>query len=62
MKIQKSGFFSAVDIVKILTEQSDYQIVRKYWNKLAEKPKNEGSQIVTKCHQLKLLSQKNLKA
>jgi hypothetical protein len=45
-----------------LTKQLDYQIVRKYWNKLAERPKNEGSQTVTKCHELKLLAQKILKA
>jgi hypothetical protein len=46
--------FSVIDIVKILTSQSNYQTARKYWNKLAERLKNEGSQVVTKCHRLKL--------
>lgn len=49
-------FFSVVDIVRILTDQSDYQTARKYWNKLAERLKNEGSQTVTKCLRLKLLA------
>jgi Holliday junction resolvasome RuvABC DNA-binding subunit len=46
--------FSVIDVVKILTNQSNYQAARKYWNKLAERLKNEGSQVVTKCHRLKL--------
>ncbi len=49
-------FFSIIDIVKILIDQSDYQTARKYWNKLAERLRNEGSQVVTKCHRLKLLA------
>ncbi len=49
-------FFSVVDVVKILTNQPSYQTARKYWNKLAERLKNEGSQVVTKCHRLKLLA------
>jgi hypothetical protein len=49
-------FFSVIDIVKILTDQDDYQMARKYWNKLAERLKNEGSQVVTKCHRLKILA------
>ncbi|MFA5420663.1 MAG: BRO family protein [Patescibacteria group bacterium] len=49
-------FFSVIDVVKILTNQSNYQTARKYWNKLAERLKNEGSQVVTKCHRLKLLA------
>jgi hypothetical protein len=53
--------FSVVDIVKILTKQSDYQIARKYWNKPAERLRNEGFQTVTKCHGLKLLVSKILK-
>jgi len=49
-------FFSIIDIVKILTVQHDYQLARKYWNKLAERLRNEGSQAVTKCHRLKILA------
>jgi DNA-damage-inducible protein D len=47
-------FFSVVDIVQVLTQQSDYQTARKYWNKLKERLNKEESQSVTNCHQLKL--------
>ncbi len=47
-------FFSVIDIIQMLTEQADYQTARKYWNKLKERLKKEGSESVTKCHQLKL--------
>ena len=47
-------FFSVVDVVSALTQQPDYQTARKYWNKLKERLKKEGSQSVTNCHQLKL--------
>lgn len=50
-------FFSVIDIVSVLTEQSDFQTARKYWNKLAERLKTEGSQVVTNCHRLKMLAQ-----
>ena len=49
-------YFSVVDIVAILIEK-DYQSARKYWNKLAQRLRDEGSgQTVTNCHQLKLES------
>jgi DNA-damage-inducible protein D len=47
-------WFSVVDIVAVLTEQTDFQTARKYWNKLSERLRDEGSETVTKCHQLKL--------
>jgi DNA-damage-inducible protein D len=47
-------YFSIVDIIKVLTQQSDFQTARKYWNKLKERLKKEGSESVTNCHQLKL--------
>lgn len=50
----ETWFFSVIDIVRILTEQADYQTARKYWNKLKERLNNEGSQLVTNCHQLKM--------
>lgn len=49
-------WFSVIDIVQVLTQQSDYQTARKYWNKLKERLKKEGSQLVTDCHQLKMLA------
>jgi DNA-damage-inducible protein D len=50
----ESWFFSVVDIVQVLTQQPDYQTARKYWNKLKERLRREGSQSVTNCHRLKL--------
>lgn len=47
-------FFSVIDIVAVLTEQTDFQKARKYWNKLAERLRLEGNQSVTNCHQLKM--------
>lgn len=58
-KIRRTWFndewwFSVVDIIGILTEQEDFQTTRKYWNKLSQRLKEEGSEVVTNCHQLKL--------
>jgi len=47
-------YFSIIDIIQVLTQQDDYQTARKYWNKLKERLKKEGSQTVTSCHQLKM--------
>jgi len=50
-------YFSIVDIVAALTDQKDFQAARKYWNKLKERLKVEGSELVTNCHQLKILDE-----
>jgi len=47
-------YFSVVDIIAALIRQPDYQTARKYWNKLKERLKKEGSESVTNCHRLKL--------
>ncbi len=47
-------WFSVVDIIRVLTQQPNYQTARKYWNKLKERLSKEGSQLVTDCHQLKM--------
>jgi hypothetical protein len=49
-------YFSVVDIIQVLIQQPDYQSARKYWNKLKERLKKEGSESVTNCHQLKLVA------
>jgi DNA-damage-inducible protein D len=33
----ETWWFSVVDIIQVLTQQSDYQTARKYWNKLKER-------------------------
>ena len=47
-------WFSVIDIVQVLTRQSNPQTARKYWNKLKQRLAAEGSQLVTNCHQLKM--------
>ena len=47
-------WFSVVDVVQVLTQQPDDLTARKYWNQLKRRLTNEGSQLVTVCHQLKM--------
>ncbi|MFA6519107.1 MAG: Bro-N domain-containing protein [Candidatus Shapirobacteria bacterium] len=49
-------WFSMVDIVQALTSQQDDQTARKYWNKLSQRLRDEGSEVVTNCHRLKVLA------
>ncbi|MDZ4221360.1 MAG: Bro-N domain-containing protein [Patescibacteria group bacterium] len=51
---QKEWWFSVVDTVRVLTDQPDNYIARKYWNKLAQRLREEGNEPVTNCHRLKL--------
>ena len=47
-------WFSVVDVVQALIDQTDDQVARKYWNKLVQRLRDEGSELVTICHQLKM--------
>ena len=49
-------YFAIVDVVAILTENTDIMQARKYWNKLKQRLKEEGNETVTNCHQLKFLA------
>lgn len=51
---EEDWYFSVVDIVEVLADSKDYQTARKYWNKLKQRLSEEGSELVTNCHQLKL--------
>ena len=53
---EQEWYFSIVDVISALTGSADG---RKYWNKLKQRLKDEGSQLVTNCHQLKLPSHKD---
>ena len=53
----ETWWFSVGDIVQVLTQQSDPTTARKYWNKLKQRLRIEGSQLVTDCHQLKLTAE-----
>ena len=50
---EEKWYFSIVDVIAVLTD-NDYQTARKYWNKLAQRLREEGNESVTNCHQLKL--------
>lgn len=49
-------WMSVLDIIAILTEQSDYKKVRNYWKWLKNKLKAEGGELVSNTNQLKLLA------
>ena len=47
-------YFSVVDIIQVLTQQTDFQAARNYWKVLKNRLTKEGSQTVTNCNRLKL--------
>ena len=51
---QEKWYFSIVDVVRILTDSSDYQTARNYWKVLKNRLKKEGNETVTNCHHLKM--------
>jgi len=50
---QEKWYFSVIDIVRILTDSPE---PRKYWSVLKMRLKKEGSELTTKCSQLKMKS------
>lgn len=53
---EEDWYFSVVDIVSVLADSKDFQTARKYWNKLKQRLSEEGSELVTNCHRLKLVA------
>lgn len=51
---KNTWYFSVIDIIQALTQQQDFQVARNYWKVLKSRLQDEGSQVVTKCNQLKL--------
>ena len=47
-------YFSVVDIIGALTEQPDARGATLYWGTLKRRLKEEGSEVLTNCQQLKL--------
>ena len=52
---EEDWYFSVVDVCYILSESAGKDI-GAYWRKLKQRLKAEGSEVVTKCHALKLES------
>ena len=53
---EEEWYFSIVDVVGVLTDQPDIRHAAKYWSVLKTRLKKEGSELTTKCSQLKMLS------
>jgi len=51
---KETWYFSVVDIIGALIQQKNFKLARNYWKVLKNRLKNEGSEVVTKCNQLKL--------
>lgn len=51
---KQEWYFSIIDVVGVLTEQSDYQTARNYWKVLKKRLKDEGNESVTNCNRLKM--------
>jgi DNA-damage-inducible protein D len=50
----ETWYFSLIDIIQVLTQQSEFQAARNYWNVLKNRLKKEGNQSLTNCKRLKL--------
>ncbi len=53
---REKWYFSVIDIIAVLTEQSDFKKAQSYWTTLKSRLKQEGNESVTKCDKLKLQS------
>ena len=54
---QEKWYFSIVDVIAILTDQSTHQGARNYWKVLKNRLLKEGNETVTNCNRLKLLAE-----
>lgn len=53
---EEKWYFSVIDIISVLIGQTDYKKAKSYWATLKNRLKKEGSELVTKCDQLKMQS------
>ena len=53
---KEAWYFSVVDVIAALTEQTNFKKAQSYWTTLKNRLKREGNESVTKCDRLKLLS------
>jgi hypothetical protein len=53
---RETWYFSVIDVVAALIDQSDFKKAQSYWTTLKNRLKQEGNQFVTNCDKLKLKS------
>ncbi len=53
---KEKWYFSVIDVIAILTEQTGHQGARNYWKVLKHRLLKEGNQTVTNCNRLKMLA------
>lgn len=53
-KNKELWYFSVVDVIAVLTDQSEHKRAQSYWTTFKNRLKEEGSEVVTKCDQLKM--------
>ncbi|PIP28360.1 MAG: hypothetical protein COX29_01605 [Candidatus Moranbacteria bacterium CG23_combo_of_CG06-09_8_20_14_all_35_22] len=55
-KKTETWYFSVIDIVATLIDQTDFKKAQSYWTTLKSRLKQEGNESVTKCDKLKMQS------
>ena len=53
---EEDWYFSIVDVIDVLTEQSTHDGARKYWSVMKTRLRKEGNELTTVCSQLKMQS------
>ena len=53
-KEEQDWYVSIVDVISVLTDQPTQRGATLYWSKLKQRLKEEGSELLTNCQQLKL--------
>ena len=51
---EEKWYFSVVDVIAALIDQTEHKKAQSYWTTLKNRLKNEGSEVVTKCDRLKM--------
>lgn len=54
---EQEWYFSIVDVIGVLTDQPTKRGATFYWGKLKQRLKEEGSELLTKCQQLKMTAE-----
>ena len=54
---EQEWYFSVVDVMGVLTDQPSKRGATLYWGKLKQRLKEEGSELLTNCQQLKMTAE-----